>query len=96
MPATWTTTTSSALFADRRRGERMPSKQPVHAHASMSTPANTSINKTSASALVSSFVLASILRSLLLVILLSLSGLTGLASLVGLTTGQDTSALQGD
>lgn len=96
MPATWTTTTSSAVFADRGCGERVPSKQPQYAHASMSTPANTSISETSASTLVSLFILVSILRSLLLVILLSLSGLTRLASLVGLTTGLDTNALQGD
>ena len=95
MPATRTTTTQSAMFADRRCGNCVPSEQ-QHAHASMSTPANTSISETSAGTLVSSFTLASILRSLLLVILLALSGLTGLVSLVGLTTGLDTSALQGD
>jgi len=95
MPAIWTTTNRAAMFADRTRGEYMPSKH-QQTRDSMSTPANTSISETSASTLVSSFALVSLLRGLLLVILLALSGLTGLISLVGLTSELSTNALQGD
>jgi hypothetical protein len=64
----------------------------------MATPASTSITGTDVSASVSLFALVLGLCPLLLVVLISLalSGLTGLLSLVGLTTRLAASAVQGD
>jgi hypothetical protein len=102
MTAAWTTTIQSAMVAERMCGERMPACQPQTcvSHAGMrgmATPATTGIIETSVPALVSLFAVGLfLLRGLLLVAILALSGLTGLVSLVGLTAELSKSALQGD
>ncbi len=91
MSTTRSASTQPAMFAGQGCVERMPSS--MHTTC-MTTPASTSIIETGVTTSVS---LLSLVRVFfLLVVLLSLSGLTGLHSLVGLSTGLALSATQGD
>ena len=99
MLATWSASTLPALFAGRNCAKRMPfSKHTM----SMATTAGIMISGTGVLASVSLFVLlhivtALILASLMVLLSLTLIGLTGLSGLVRLTTkGLVLSAAQGD
>ena len=100
MSATWSATTIPAMFAGKDRAQRMPfGMQPM----CMATAATASITIIGTGVLtsVSLFVLLLIvglllLVSLVVVISLTLSGLTRLVGLVGLTEGLVPSAAQGD
>ena len=94
MPVTLSVTSQPALFAGQDYTQRMPSSKP-----SMCMPATASItiSETGANTPVSLFVLVRSLSILMLLgVLISLSGLTGLINLVGLKTGLAPSVTQGD
>lgn len=97
MPAMSRASISSAMLADRNGGEPMPScMQQAACQTTHATASHASITETSVDTLVSLFARVLSLRGLLLVVILTLSGLTGLTSLVGLTTKLSASAEQGD
>ena len=99
MLATWSASTLSALFAGRNCAKRMPFS--MHTMC-MATTSGIMISGTGVLASVSLFVLlhivpALILASLVVVLSLTLIGLTGLSGLVRLrTVGLVLSATQGD
>jgi len=99
MLATWSASTLPALFAGRNCAKRMPFS--MHTTCMATTP-GIMISGTGVLASVSLFVLlhivtALILASLMVLISLTLIGLTGLSGLVRLTTkGLVLSAAQGD
>ena len=99
MLATWSASTLSALFAGRNCAKRMPFS--MHTMC-MATIPGIMISGTGVLASVSLFVLlhivtALILASLMVLISLTLIGLTGLSGLVRLTTVRlELSAAQGD
>lgn len=98
MSATSSTQNQPAMFAGKDRTQRMPTMPSAMCMASAA--ASTIIIGTGAIVPVSLFVvvlLVSVLLLVALVVLLTLSGLTGLLiSSVGLSTGLDPSATQGD
>jgi hypothetical protein len=97
MSATWSASKRPASFAGCSRMQRMPSSMQT---TCVATPASTSITETGVSTPVSLFALVPALGSLLLVVVvllsLALSGLTGLACLVGLTKVPVPHTKQGD
>jgi hypothetical protein len=96
MFATWSASKRPASFAGCSRMQRMPSSMQT---TCVTTPASTSITETGVSTPVSLFALVPALGSLLLVVVLlslALSGLTGLACLVGLTKVPVPHTKQGD
>jgi hypothetical protein len=97
MSATWSATTIPAMFAGKDRAQRMP----FGMHPVCMATASITIIGTGVLTSVSLFVLLLIvglllLVSLVVVISLTLSGLTRLVGLVGLTEGLVPSAAQGD
>ncbi|MDQ6659580.1 MAG: hypothetical protein M3Z24_01285 [Chloroflexota bacterium] len=97
MSAASSVSIQSALFADQNYAKRMPFSMPsTHNTTDVATPASISIIETDVTTSVSLFALVLSFGIILLVVLLSLSGLTGLISLVGLNTGLDPGIAQGD
>ncbi len=97
MSATYRASMQPATFAGQDRAQRMPSS--MHTMC-MSAAPRVIILETGVLASVSLFVLLHSVVALLLVSLvlisLTLSGLTGLRGLVGLIVGVETNAAQGD
>jgi sorbitol-specific phosphotransferase system component IIBC len=100
MPAICNAPSSSAMFADQDRANRMPFSMHGMCMASMAAMATASSRVIIETGVMTSVSFVAFVFALILLVvvgvLLSLSGLTGLGGLVGLIPGQRPGALQGD